>query len=388
MNLRNLFEIHSAQKTLPDILEGVEHSLFIEKHIELHTLVRNVLNALLQDTLKNNFHQNQNGGLAIKSAKDIEKKQSFCTDFNQIIDNALALIGSEFCKYLFYLFGIKQLINQTLKRLELSISYSELLENVKYINNLTQLSSSLGENREKNVLDYYAKLIEELQEKIFIRNIVNYESDKKHILGMLSKTIEEFIPAKYIIKSVDELVLNLGPFNIGYDESFIKCFEILYKESFADIPYELWYLRKPYQDFIATLNIESCSPYRPALVQYFKNIFLQTLNSYKELSDTFLSIEVTNEFYDLLVDITLNLFVNVAKNLALSQMSGMCFGKGTRIQFIQIYSAFLACSPRLKNFTKSQISTLHYFLLTTSTLMNSKQIYDSEMVCSSNVNKK
>jgi hypothetical protein len=225
---------------------------------------------------------------------------------------------------------------------------------------------------------FFQDIFSNINEQIKSKSVVNFDSDKQLLIEKLTTLNSTLVLNEYIVNNIDDLVLNLGSFNVGYDESFLKCFEILYKESFADIPRELWYCRKPYQDFINSLKLESCNAYHANILKYFKNIYNETLCSFKEIAPEkdILKVEITNVMYDTLVDITLNLFVNMAKNLALSQMSSFCFGKSTRIQFVQVCNAFLACSPRLKNFSKAQINVLHYFLLTSKTLQESKQILE------------
>jgi hypothetical protein len=428
MDLRAFFGVHKNNNTLTDVIEGIEYSSFNEKHTEIHNLIRQMLSALLVDTLKTNYNQNQNGGLAARANKEVEKKQSFCTEFSQLVNNILALLGSEFSKYLFFLFGIKQIIGKVIKQIYAVINYEDLLAKIRCIYNLISLRNlillpealkyfnesntsreikclpsrvevvdpvsfaAVNENSindEDNLL-YDSLLTDDVKERFFqdifsniteqikSKSVVNFDIDKQTLIENLTALNSTLVLNEYFINNIDDLVLNLGSFNVGYDESFLKCFEILYKESFADIPRELWYCRKPYQDFVNNLKLESCNAYHANLLKYFKNIYTETLCSFKEITPEkdILKVEITNNMYETLVDITLNLFVNMAKNLALSQMTSFCFGKSTRIQFVQVFSAFLSCAPRLKNFSKSQINALHYFLLTGKTLQESRQILE------------
>jgi hypothetical protein len=223
-------------------------------------------------------------------------------------------------------------------------------------------------------------ILDEISDQQKNKSMINFERDKQKWICQLKEMFNNIILNEYVVDSVDDLVLNLGPFSVGYDESFIKYFEILYKESFADIPRELWIKCKPYTEYLRLLNIESVSNYKTNLIRYFKNVYNDTLKSMLEMSTEILNVEITNFMFEYLADITINMFINLAENLATIQTTSFTFGKSTRIQFFQIFNAFLNCSPRLKKFTQAQKNTIHYFLLTNKVLQESNQIFESENV--------
>ena len=166
--------------------------------------------------------------------------------------------------------------------------------------------------------------------------------------------------------------------NVCYDKSFIKMFEILYKESFADIPHELWSAYKPHIKYVENelkLDIK-CSKFLTNFNKYYHKVYDETLKSVMEVipPDDVLKIDITDKMYELMSDITFNLYVNISKKIACNQLTYAYFGKSTRIQFIQMFQALMDCSPRLYTFSKSQRMTLHYILLSKKVINDSISI--------------
>jgi hypothetical protein len=459
MDLRALILIHKSNNTLEDFLDGIEFSAYVDKHMEISQLVRQILNSLIAPVLKMSVNQNQNGGIASKNTKEVEKKQSYCIEFNQCINNLIALLGFDFAKHVFYLLGIKMILHKNILSINELTNYTDLLNTINIVKNILNLSNKcnlrdftteLG--RKENLelpdpltierKDDKVKVVEKEKNKnnkkdksvknknnfdsesdndssepesendtdninlafnfnsilspddsiknkvlnnlIFScekhqQNFINFDTDKTNCVNDITNLYNHLKLNEYIINEVDDLILNLGPLNVGYDFSFLKTFEILYKETFADIPRDSWKLFKPYLQTLKINNIaESCSNYKINIIKYFKNIFNETVKSIYEISTDILPVYPTEFFYEYLADITINFMVSISKNLVAIQTTNFLFGKSTRIQFIQLFNAVLCCAPRSKLFTTSQINTIHYFLLTSKVLKESNAIIESE----------
>jgi hypothetical protein len=401
MNLHKFFEFHQKSGYLTELLEGVEFSTFAEKNTNISDFVRKIMSAL-GGTNVGVMNQTQSGGLTIRPSKESDKKQSFSTEFNQLINNVLSLIGYELSKYLFHLFGMKMIMKRTFQELKSAETQEKFVDIVKQLKNMAMLSSSLSSltndfmtakqiqlppfvKQDAFLADkfeetpganykykYSSSLYNSSKEDYFDSIIANPRTAQ---LPELESFINELEIGEYTINSVDELCINLGEYGIGYDRSFIKQFEILYKESFADVPFDLWNSYKPYYRYITEeLKLESCNNFVTNLIKYFQRIYKETLESLAEFEDL-LKVNVTNFMYEYLADITLNLFAILGKNISLNQSSAFCFGKSTRIQFIQVYVAMLYCAPRFMDFTPRQNVVLHYFLLTKKTLQESLGIF-------------
>ena len=416
MDLKQFILAHKHNNTLDLIIDGFEKSSFVEPNSDTSVLVKSILNVLIsnEDGDKQKiYNQLQSGGLAnTRTGKtEISKKQSFCTEFNQMIINILGLLGYEFSKYLFVLMGAKCMINQEIKEITKAQNYESILKHILYIKNFLNLGvddypdnkaieppinieqeffddyesfSREISDETQNYLEieinspintFFDKLINEIKRLIKSENILAFEDNRLEWSQMLEEMASHLILGHYQINTIDDLCLNLGTNIVCYDKSFIKMFEILYKESFADIPYELWSSYKPHVKYIENelkLDIK-CSKYLTNFNKYFHKIYDETLKSTSEVlsADDMLKIDISDKMYELLSDITFNLYVNISKKIACNQLTYAYFGKSTRIQFIQMFQALMDCSPRLYGFSKSQRMTIHYILLSKKVINDS-----------------
>lgn len=432
MDLKRFIIVHKTNNTLDSVVDGFEKSSFVEPNSDIFSLVKSILNNLITDEENDKqriYTQLQSGGLAGPKSKatkkETSKKQSYCTEFNQMISNILGLIGSEFSKYLFIYMGIKHLITKEIEIISTAQDYETILKHVIYIKNFMNLGdyedyTNLDSNSEspielnpsfynrynismtrdslnerQNYLDmevklnqknlFFNQLIKNIRLLIKSENVLSFESDRAEWTTMLHDMVKNVTLHTYTINNIDDLCINLSDKNIGYDKSFIKMFEILYKESFADIPYELWDSYKPHIIFIENelkLDIKS-SKYLASFNNYFHKIYEETLKSVSEVFDRkdILQVKITDVMYELLSDITFNLFINISKKIANNQITQAYFGKSTRIQFIQMFQAISECCPRLSSFSKSQRMMLHYILLGHKLLVESVQnlnMYESK----------
>lgn len=430
MDLRNFIQIHKDNNSINSIVDGFEKSSFVEPGTDIHTLIKVILNSLLSDDgdKQKIYNQLQSGGLANVnvSKNETSKKQSFCTEFNQMISNILGLFGVEFSKYLFVLMGAKQMITQEIEKIKHSQNYEEILKHVIYIKNIINLGMSSDYLMKDNITvhnkkpyvnntsknepaididedfyreyyndvsdkkinqnyleielknkknDFFEQIILEIKQLIKSENVLSFEDDRNEWYNMFTEMLSHLIFNTYYINSIDDLCLNLNGVNVCYDKSFIKMFEILYKESFADIPHELWSKYKPHISYIEKelkLDIK-CNKYLNSFNKYFHKIYDETYKHTAEklYQNEILKVHISDEVYELLSDIVFNLYVDIAKKIACNQLTYAYFGKSTRIQFIQMFQALMDCSPRLYVFTKSQRMVLHYILLSKKVINDS-----------------
>lgn len=427
MDLKQFILNHKHNNTLDSIIDGFEKSSFVEPNSDTSNLVKTILNILIsnEDGDKQKiYNQLQSGGLAnTKTGKtEISKKQSFCTEFNQMIINILGLLGSEFSKYLFVLMGAKCMISQEIKEISKAQDYESILKHVINIKNFI----NLGRNEDylppdkliekcdeqhlensividdeffddyetfcqdfpeetQNYLEielssdrtnsFFNRFVSEIKRLIKSENVLSFEDNRTEWSLMLDELVEHLILNTYHVDNVDDLCLNLGEINVCYDKSFIKMFEILYKESFADIPYELWSSYKPHIKYVENelkLDIK-CNKYLTNFNKYYHKVYDETLKSAMEVlaPDDILKVDITDKMYELMSDITFNLYLNISKKIASNQLTYAYFGKSTRIQFIQMFQALMDCSPRLYSFSNSQRMTLHYILLSKKVINDS-----------------
>ena len=240
-------------------------------------------------------------------------------------------------------------------------------------------------------------MIKRVTEVIESDNILMFYEDRDNIVDLLRTMLRYIIYGKYYVNNVDDLVINLGCNGFVYDKSFLKMFEIFFKESFADIPFELWQgvfdpncpdmsienFNPPYAQYIKNeLKMDiKIDKYIDTFVKYFSKIYVETVQCVHEKlnKDSMLGIVVTNECYAMLAHITFNLLVNLSKRIANEQVTLTFFNKSSRIQFKQVFSALMDCTPHNMLFSCSQRMMLHYILLSRKVLHESAKNCDLEV---------
>ena len=425
MDLKKFILYHKQHDSINSIVDGFEKSSFIDSSNEIPILVKQILSSpkLMGDLEKQkHINQLQSGGVAsTKTEKpETQKKQSFCTEFNQMMLNILGLLGFDFSKYLYFLFGMKRILIREIDYIKQSKTYEEILTHMNYIRNIFSLgetSSTLptdetpididdeffttyydeseyntifGRSNDSNSVDYnslevkskknilFDYLVKSIQRLVKIENILSFEEDKAEWVDLLENIIQHLIIHSYNIDTIDDLILNLGPYNVAYDKSFIKLYDILYDESFAQVPQEFRATYLPHILFIERelgLDIK-CMKYLTEFNKYFHKTFDETLKSVMEVCevDDIMKINISDAFYERLSNIALNLYVQLCKKIANNQQVYTYVGRSTRIQFSQVLSAMMDCAPRNCLFTKTQFETIYFILLSRKVMIESVKI--------------
>ena len=91
MDLRQFILYHKSNNSLETIVDGFEKSTFVESQSDISALVKLMISAFAADDSSKSkaYNQLQSGGIAGTKPNKTEssKKQSFCTEFNQMILN-------------------------------------------------------------------------------------------------------------------------------------------------------------------------------------------------------------------------------------------------------------------------------------------------------------
>ena len=220
---------------------------------------------------------------------------------------------------------------------------------------------------------FFKSLMKEIKHLNKTNTIALFDEKKIEWINRINEKLSETTLGDYIIEDVNDVCLCLGMFDIAYEGSFIKLFEIFYRETFVDIPQELWSRNRPHIDYLKRklkLDIK-CDKYTTLFTKYFRKIYDEVSKNVSQLGFEILQVKVTDQFFHTMSDIAFGLYIGIGKEIASCQENSACFGKSTRIQFFQIYGALTTCVPRLHSFTKSQKAVLHYILLSKKTIDDS-----------------
>lgn len=407
MNLVEFITIHQQAGTIEYIRQGYQRSQFIGSMPELAKLMKDILSKLLKDSDRQKiYNQLQSGGLptniSAQSKTDTGKRQSFCAEFGIMINNIVGLLGFELSKYLMLLFGIKHFMNKILKEINTCTTYEDIGTYINYLRNIFMLgtnnaatSNPIGLNADFDMSRYssilngtipvkgginyfnmnvnitpgeaiFTWMLKYIDSHIKNENVISFNEDRSMFYGIISDMIDHLSLNTYTVTDVNELIINLGRFNVCYDKSFIKMFELLYQEGFSDIPPELRRNYKPHVVYVENdLDHElKCDKHLIALNKYYRDIYDNTLKCVMEtMGNECLNVDIHDDVYDMLANITLNLFVCMCRKIYNNQLIYGFFGKSTRIQFIQVFQAFMDCVPRYYTLSKSQRTVVHYILL-------------------------
>ena len=96
------FDINNFLRTCREVAltteNAFERSAFVPTSDEIGSLTREILNKLTPNSSGLQYKLTLSG--AIAEEKKSEKKQSFCSEFNQMMKNIIGLLGFEFSKFL------------------------------------------------------------------------------------------------------------------------------------------------------------------------------------------------------------------------------------------------------------------------------------------------
>ncbi len=231
MDLRNFINGHSDDGLLPLISQGFAKSEYVPNDNLLVNLVKDILSTMLQATEnKKTINQLQSGGIAkVSSATKqiVTKKQSYCTEFNQMINCILGLLGFEMSRNLFILYGMKHFIYAEIAYIKSNDikSYDDLLTSVKKIKSMLSLgndkvfdivdmSSYTGDtvSLDSNISNFgiLDKLIKTIEINKKSNNISNLPNTQDSVWETLNRMMDHLHNGIYYINNIDELCVCMG----------------------------------------------------------------------------------------------------------------------------------------------------------------------------------
>lgn len=412
MDQKNL-NINNFLKSLKEFIGKTsvtfDHSEFVPTTNEIPNMVRDLLTNLMADSKSVGFKMSLSGN--ISSIKEFNKKQSFCSDFNQMIKNILGLIGFEFSKYLTLHMGTFVMIQIIIEDIKLKAStYEDILKYFQMIYSLlksvpnskykfedadsseNKSSKTINQNLisfnpraiNKNMIipddritEYFESKISCIKSLISTKDISEFDINKSNLLIDINKFISSIVSGTKSIESPNDLIImNLGEYEILYDGSFIKIFEILYKSIHADNPR---FNDKNIQSLIGLKLIEDCmdsiglmeksaDQYRNYLESYFSDIYKKTISSLKsdltiaELINK-MEVQITVSLITAMAKITLCVFMRMIKLLNWKRDTMLLTSSPSRIQFSQVLESILFLPSGIDySFTEKQFYVICYIL--------------------------
>lgn len=398
MDLRNFIEVNMEEGYIGSVLGGAESSMFHPMSVDASALIKKLLDISDADKLQIIYSQLQSGGISETQLNMgfIRKKLSFCTDFSTIINNILTMLGYDFAKHLIALNTLNLRLESLVNEIRNAKSYEQCKCLIHYVYNILSLDIfeitdefdvtiyetpdiSYTKNIPTSKISFLEIVLENIDKLITMKNKALINKDRTNWANMLSDLIRHMKINEYIVDSIDDLCIILGDYDVGYKGSFLRQFNTLYNENYADVPPTILtdeYIenKKPHIEMLLSVDFENYRNYLHGFNKYFRNVYKLCYTNVceKELQGKeFVKVNITDKFYEKTSHVVLNLFIRIAKNITSAQSIQSYFGKSNRVQFIQIISALIGCQPRTDEFTDSQREAIHYFLLTSRLLNDS-----------------
>ena len=170
-----------------------ERSAFIPVNDEIGSFAKEILKNLMANSSAMQFKLTLSGSIA--EGKKSEKKQSFCSEFNQMMKNIVGLLGFEFSKFLEIHIGTFAFIRKIIEDMKEALTYEDLLNYTSIIyqvmkpcpkstykfskSTMSRVSSLMAED---NIAAFFENERSNLRKHIASRNLSSFIRDKKEII--------------------------------------------------------------------------------------------------------------------------------------------------------------------------------------------------------------
>ena len=391
------FNVNSFLKTARELIlrscTTFDKSAYCPTTNDIPNMTKEMLSKLMADSSHVNFKLTLSG--AISEVGEYEKKQSFCSDFMQMIKNILGLIGFEFSKFLMVHMGMFKLIRMIIKDIEKkSSTYEDVLYRLTAIYNLMksvpksnyQFSNNQDTSKkiyngmlvDDGVTVFFENIFSQINGYIQLNNISMFDKHKREIVSSVKDFIESITQVILSVETpTDLIIMNMGEYGVLYDGSFIKLFEVLYKAIYADNPryndksvtsIVQFNLVEKTMDTDIGLSDKTSAYYIKYLEEYFNNIYrmsYESLYADEKLLKYLQKVQLvmTNTVMTAMAKITLCMFTRLVILINWNRISLLLTSTPSRIQYYQILQAFL-CLPSGIDFsyTRQQMFIICYIL--------------------------
>ena len=413
MNIRDFYAVNDNK--LPLAFEESEFTNNIENYFG--DVLKSCVMAFTYDESSNDGTdtplQLATGGIGKRKTKsnvDKDQKWSFCSEIQSMTAGLIGLLKFDMGKHLFNLVGIKKVIQSVINSISTLQSWSDIInvvhsvqnmfylgndcisleqgfDVIKYLENPSKCCDNGDKICEYFLADHSSSAMKDVIFTYIYAYIKNRNSSKSESLNQVKAYIEEIFNdmllnstlKSYDIKSVNDLCINLENYDVCYTPSFLKCFEVYYKEGNVDAitgmkSYEdaINLIINPIINEIITNNKQGFAKQLkkievPKLVEklnkYYKEVFFGVRHASIESQEKcLLNVVCHDEFFQELTNITIFLIIQISRNISAQLITAKYFGESIRIQFTHFFNAILTCSPHCNLLNKYQRNALYWVL--------------------------
>ena len=373
MNCKKFLEYFIKENKLHIIQNGFQYSCFNPENIKIYDIIRTIIDSYEYQNLK----CQQNGIPTDKKMKEKQKK-SYCTNFDVVINNLLGIYGFEISKYILFRLNFKHVLDKFITLIENTANDFNTLENylMKFIEFYSKMNIKFSDpekfNNEYNQTMFgklhtnsnIQEIFNEMKKDIHKENsnITSLIEIKSAILEVLKLIIKHIHVTSLIINTIDDLIIDLKiDIDIGYEGSFLKLVHKLYEEgSYTD-------------EILIQYNLkQKIHPILHLMEQWMHNLIEKIINLYPTVK-----FKINDCLITYLSHIILDWFIVCSINIAIILNVNKNFEKTSRIHFKTIYNAIIMSLPKYNSYTKSQLTLIHYALLTRQNIQKALKIVNA-----------
>lgn len=393
--------VDSCAKIASEIKPFID-SEFLPDNDDASTLMKELLNKLISKlNISSEINKmNLSGEITHSCRKIPTKKQSFCSEFKQMIKCLVGLFGFEYSNMLMTLYATMFYFNDLTEDIKEMKSIQEISQNVTIIHNLLNLSNYSWKCKENkltrkkgNILNLNNVIIDD--DSTYIKNEINnimenineylqdddiskLEERRKYIYDNLHNIYENIISCEISVNNINQLCINLGDkYSTFYKGYFWKIFEIIYKFAYVDTTtkmnekeiLEFDYFENYFDEQVEQSEKQS-SYYINSFESYLNEIYTKTYDELKDFEvngnivTNIVKIKLSKDFNRILAKIIFGTLIIISKQILGSIICLEMSGKTTRIQFMQIYQALVTLPLLIVDFSYTPILlVILYYIL-------------------------
>lgn len=329
---------------------------FILKNKYFHV----IRNGFVSSTFANNFNPviTELRTNISNLSNSYQKKVTFSNDFNTCMHNIITLFGYDFAKNLFTIANFASDIESLIDELDECKDSKNIISKLEIIKTAIEMLLSNDKNYNTDLREF-DKMITRLCEQIIeADNQYNYTNVNRvkndavnNCIDYLGKIIDDD-NYEYVINDIDTLITN-GKTPCCYIGSFLNVINVLYKQTFVDVPDEYKNIAIEY-DVLKNINSDTTT----IIYNYLTSIYTNCVELIGTSSNK-IKIKCSSDLLDQLSLI----IVNYLKIFSMNIFKVMLTATNSRITSKSIYQSILFTFPNGYCPNNSMLDTLKFIML-------------------------
>lgn len=376
MNSESFFNYFIQNGLEDEIKKSMSKSEFYNTGVKISDLIT----AIMSNHKYTTVNCQQNGLPNVNRVKS-NRKISYCTNFDIMINNFTTLFIYEMVKYLLIRCNMKDFLQNGIEKIAVINDFSVfkgfvddwiklfscgslMIDNKKMVE---QIKPTKFYNKHKclNINDVKSSILTDLKST----EVLHYNAIMTEIVNILRIILDASSQKNVTINTINDLLIPDTRFDILYTGSFLRMLTKMYDK--CD--------EKKYNDMIIEYEIKKIldNNFKQTIPTWITANLNKVNNAMSQQPDNKIAINVNSQFVNYLSEAIIYYYCVWAINLAHSYDIILGFDKTSRVLFKIIYGTIISTTPTFFEYTPSQKTLIHYVLLTDIQLGKSfKTIHD------------